>query len=212
MAAAVPEVFEQASEEALASITRALDAGRPIVFPTDTVFGIAARPDLPDATSALFDAKERPRELTLPVLVADPEAVRMFAEMDQRAATLAERFWPGPLTLILPRLERSRDWDLGVERDTVAVRVPDHPAALEVLRRNGPLATTSANLSGEPNPLDCEGVRASLGDSVAVYLCAEPSPDGTASTLVDLTGERPEILRDGPVSAEDVLRLLAGRR
>ena len=203
-----PKVFAEADEAALDAATSALDAGGLVVFPTDTVYGLAARPELQAATAALFEAKSRPRDLTIPVLVAAPDEMGSLAVVDGTAEKLAERFWPGALTIVLPRTERSRAWDLGAELGTVALRMPDHAVALEVLRRNGPLATTSANRSGEPTPADCEGARAALGGSVAVYLCAGPAPGGTASTIVDLTGSEPRVLREGALPSTQVLGAL----
>jgi len=203
-----PLVFLEPGELAMSAATEALDRGGLVAFPTDTVFGVAARPDVGAATSAVFDAKSRPRDLTLPVLVSSLEAARGIAVVDRRAASLAERFWPGALTIVLPRTEVSMRWDLGSTHESIALRMPDHPVALDLLRRGGPLATTSANRSGEATPLDCEGVRAALGDSVAVYLCAGPMPAGTASTVVDLTGAELRVLREGALAAADVLDAL----
>lgn len=205
---AEPPVFRGSDERALPTALAALDRGEIVVVPTDTVFGVAGRPELPAATAAIFDAKSRPRDLTLPVLVPSLDAARSIAVADERSEALAPRFWPGPLTLVLPRSERSLPWELGSERRTIAVRVPDHPLALDLLRRSGPLATTSANLSGRPTPADCDGVRAALGAAVAVYLCGGPPPAGTASTVVDLTGDRPRVLREGALPASVVLESL----
>ncbi len=132
--------------------------GELVVLPTDTVYGIGTRPDDHEATARLFDAKGRPRDLELPVLVPTAAAAREIAELDVRAEALASRFWPGPLTLVLRRAGSSRDWDLGGDPATIGVRVPHHPLALAVLARTGPLAVTSANRSGEPTPSSCEGV------------------------------------------------------
>ncbi|MGH2692440.1 MAG: L-threonylcarbamoyladenylate synthase [Actinomycetota bacterium] len=202
------QVFHDADEVALVAAAGALEGGELVVFPTDTVYGVAARPELRAATAALFEAKRRPRDLTIPVLVAGPEQMAALAVADGRAEMLAERFWPGSLTIVLPRTERSGAWDLGAELGTIALRMPDHPVALEVLRRSGPLATTSANRSGEPTPPDCEGVRAALAGSVAVYLCAGPAPAGTVSTMVDLTAGEPRVLREGALPGSDVLGAL----
>ena len=202
------ELFEDANEGALAAVVSALDDGGLVVFPTDTVYGVAARPEFAEATASLFEAKARPRDLTLPVLVSDPSELDAIGVTAERAGLLAERFWPGALTIVLARTERSRLWDLGKETETIAVRMPDHPVALEVLRRTGPLATTSANRSGEPDPRDCDGVRAALGDAVSVYLCAGPLPNGTASTVVSLVSGEPEVLREGPIRADEVLRTI----
>jgi tRNA threonylcarbamoyl adenosine modification protein (Sua5/YciO/YrdC/YwlC family) len=205
---AEPRVFDEANEAGVASAVEALDRGQLVVFPTDTVYGLAARPERSEGTRAVFAAKDRPRDLTLPVLVADADGAGRLAAEDPRARTLIEQFWPGALTLVLPRSEQSREWDLGAELDTIALRMPDHPVALSILRRSGPLAVTSANRSGEPTPNDCEGVRSMLGDSVAVYLCAGPLPGGTASTVVDLASGEPRVLREGALPAERVLAAL----
>jgi L-threonylcarbamoyladenylate synthase len=205
------EVFDATGvglERGLAAAERALSAGRPIVLPTDTVYGVGARPDVEGATASLFDAKRRPRDLTLPVLAPDPPAAESVAVFDDRARTLAEHFWPGGVTLVLPRTKAAMTWDLGERGDTVGVRVPAHAVALSLLERTGPLAVTSANLSGEPTPLGCEGVQAALSDAVAVYLCAG-SCAGAPSTVVYLIGSEPAITRDGAVPADDIRAALS---
>lgn len=201
------ERFDLAGPEegAISAAARALARGGLVVLPTDTVYGVAARPDVPDATARLFEAKRRSRDLTLPVLVAsrsDAESVGAFGGIAER---LAARFWPGPLTLVLDRAAEARAWDLGEERATVGVRVPAHAVALALLAASGPLAVTSANVSGEPTPRDCDGVVGALGDAVDVYLCAGPSPIGVASTVVDATTDAPRVLRSGAVPEADVL-------
>jgi L-threonylcarbamoyladenylate synthase len=133
-------------------------AGRLIVIPTDTVYGIGTRPDDPAATAALFDAKGRPRDLAIAVLVPSRASAGEIAAFDPRADALAGRFWPGPLTLVLPRKDASLRWDLGTDARTIGVRVPHHPMALAVLSRTGPLAVSSANRTGEPTPSDCDGL------------------------------------------------------
>lgn len=175
-------------------------AGALIVLPTDTVYGIGTRPDDPDATARLFEAKGRPRDLELPVLVATRGQASEIATFDDRAQALAGRFWPGALSLVLPRAERSRGWDLGEDRGTIAVRMPHDPLALAVLARTGPLAVTSANRSGAATPATCEELRAVFGDLVEVYLCAEEPLGDVPSTVVDLTGPEPRVLRAGAVS------------
>jgi L-threonylcarbamoyladenylate synthase len=185
----------------------ALDRGELAVIPTDTVYGVAARPDVTGATERIFEAKRRPRDLTLPILAATIADAQEVGTFDDRASALAARFWPGGVTLVLRRSELSLGWDLGAERRSVGVRVPDHPVARALLQRTGPLATTSANLSGEPTPEDCEGVQAAMGDHVAVYLCAgtlTPVP----STVVDLTEPEPRVLRTGAVPPAAVLEAL----
>ncbi len=205
----MPAIFDLTGPdpEALASAASALDHGELVVLPTDTVYGLAARADVPGATARLFEAKRRPRDLTLPVLVGDAVQAEGIGVFDERARALANAFWPGPLTLIVPRAGGSRAWDLGAEPDSIGLRVPDHHVALALLHRTGPLPASSANRSSAPTPEDCAGVRAALGDAVAVYLCAgrlSPVP----STVVDLTGAEPTVLRKGALPASEVLDAL----
>ena len=141
----------------------------------------------------------------MPVLVAALEDAQRIAGVDDRAQALSERFWPGPLTLVLPRTAASQRWDLGEEAVTIGVRVPADPIARALLTRTGPLAVTSANRSGEETPATCDGVAAVFGDDVAVYLCAGRSPGGRASTVVDLSGAEPAVLRHGPIG-DDAIR------
>ncbi|MDP9343571.1 MAG: L-threonylcarbamoyladenylate synthase [Actinomycetota bacterium] len=192
---------QQAAEEVL--------AGRLIVLPTDTVYGIGTRPDRPDATGRLFDAKRRPRELTLPVLVASEADAASVGILDERARALAERFWPGPLTVVVPRTGRSRDWDLGGDAGTVGLRRPRHLLALAVLERTGPLAVTSANLSGAPTPSTCDELVELFGDAVSVYLCQDEPHPGVPSTVVDLAHGEPVVLRSGAVPKEEILKALS---
>jgi tRNA threonylcarbamoyl adenosine modification protein (Sua5/YciO/YrdC/YwlC family) len=197
-------------EPAIVAAVDALAAGLLVVVPTETVHGIAARPDLPGATERVFAAKRRDRELGLPVLAATgTEALGLAASGGPAAERLAAAFWPGPLTMVLPRGRRSHGWALGEHTHTIGVRVPAHPVALELLRRTGPLAVTSANRSGRP-PLAAAGdLVATFGDDVAVYL-VDPTadPGGAASTVVDLTGSGPSVVRHGPIDA-DHLRAVA---
>ncbi|HXF73529.1 MAG TPA: L-threonylcarbamoyladenylate synthase [Actinomycetota bacterium] len=202
MSPGLPGAVEEAAAAAL--------AGRLIVLPTDTVYGIGTRPDDPAATARLFEAKGRPRDLELPVLVPSAGAAREVAGFDERAERLALAFWPGPLTIVLPRTDRSAGWDLGGDPATVGVRVPRHPLALAVLSRTGPLAVTSANRSGEPTPATCDGVVEVFGDLVAVYLCADEPLGGPPSTVVDLSHGEPRVLRAGALDPEEVLRAAGG--
>lgn len=199
-----PEVVRSGGPGALDAAAAALASGRLVAFPTDTVYGLAADPRVEGATPAVFAAKRRSRELTLPVLVANLEQARAVASLDRRAVVLAQEYWPGPLTIVLRRTAASSSWDLGEQRASVGVRVPDHPLALELLERAGPLAVTSANISGEAPARDCEEVLRALADHLAVILCWGPAPQGRASTVVDLTGERTRVLREGEVSASEI--------
>ena len=184
-----------------------LRAGRLAVIPTDTVYGLAAHLDSSGAVTALFTAKGRPSVKPIPVLGADIEQLSDIAVFDDRARALAARFWPGPLTLILPRAE-GFDADLGGdERRTVGVRVPKQPRALEILRATGPLAVTSANRSGATEAVTVEEARAIFGDEVGAYVDGGRCV-GVPSTIVFLVGER-RLLREGPIPSAQVFQILS---
>jgi L-threonylcarbamoyladenylate synthase len=194
-------------------VQQAADAalrGEAVVLPTDTVYGVGTRPDDAAATARLFALKGRPEDLELPVLVPSVGVARTIAAFDERASTLAGRFWAGPLTLVLPRTETSRGWELGGDEETIGVRMPHHPLALAVLAQTGPLAVTSANRSGEPTPSTCDGVLAVFGDRVAVYLCDAAPLVGSASTVVDLAHGDARFLRVGALATDVVLSALDG--
>ena len=183
-------------------------AGRLVVFPTDTVYGLGARPDDEHAIARIFEAKGRDRSVALPVLVSTSEVARSVARLDERFDRLVRTNWPGALTLVLPRTEATAAWQLGGDESTVAVRVPAHPLALELLARTGPIAVTSANRSGEPPCTTCEGLRATFGDLVDTYLCDEAPLDGAASTVIDLAHGAPTVLRRGSLTAGEIERAL----
>jgi len=185
-------------------------AGRLIVLPTDTVYGIGTRPDDPAATERLFDAKARPSDLELPILAATAAEARTLARFDARADRLAGACWPGALTLVLPRTGVSTGWELGGDPATVGVRVPHHPLALAVLAATGPLAVTSANRSGAPPARTCDDLQAAFGDAVDVYLCQDEPLEGMASSVVDLAHGSARLLRAGSVASEAIERFLPG--
>lgn len=197
-----PDPVREAADAAL--------RGEAIVLPTDTVYGVGTRPDDPAATARLFALKGRPANLELPVLVPSAEAARAIARFDERASALAGRFWAGSLTLVLPRTETSRDWELGGDDGTIGVRMPHHPLALAVLAHTGPLAVTSANRSGAPTPSTCEGVFDVFGDSVTLYLCDASALAGTASTVVDLAHGEARFLRVGSLGEDELRAALDG--
>jgi tRNA threonylcarbamoyl adenosine modification protein (Sua5/YciO/YrdC/YwlC family) len=174
-----------------------------VAIPTDTVYGIAADASRPGATAALFEAKRRPTDRRLPVLVDGLRQATQLADVDDRARTLAERFWPGGLTLVLRR-RPALGSDLGEDDGTIGVRCPDHRVPRQLCADVGPLATTSANLHGEPTPVTAEEVRALFGDAVAVVVDGGRC-EGAPSTVVDCTGPELVLLREGRVAWSDVV-------
>ena len=187
-----------------------LRAGQLVAFPTDTVYGVGAVLWDDKAVRKLYEAKLRPADKAIPVLLADASDLSLVAtNPSQDALRLAERFWPGPLTLVVPRAEGVPD-EVTAGGATVAVRVPDHDLARALIRAAcAPLATTSANLSGQPSPVTAQEVAAQLGSRIPLVLDGGPCPGGLASTVVDLTGPTPVILRPGPVSIQEILSALS---
>jgi L-threonylcarbamoyladenylate synthase len=199
-------------EAVLEEAARCLQGGGLVAFPTDTLYGLAAVASQERAVQRLFEAKERPRDRPLPVFVASSADVDGVAtEASPAARRLMEAFWPGGLTLVLRRHPRFRSLALA-GGDTVAVRVPAHPVALELLRRVGePLTGTSANLSGRPGPRTAEEVRRQLGDRVDLIVDGGRCPGGVESTVVDCTVDPPRVLREGAVSVEWVTAVLSAQ-
>lgn len=177
---------------------RALDAGEPIVIPTDTVYGLAVRPELSEAVKRIFEVKERPDERALPVLGADRRMLEKVVRFDDTARRLTEAFWPGPLTLVLPRADGFDHLLGGTDDGTVAVRVPALTPTLELLARTGPLAVTSANRSGAPPAVTVEEARAALGDQIEVFIDGG-RVGGAPSTVIGLMPE-PVVFREGALS------------
>lgn len=175
----------------------AVKAGSIVGMPTDTVYGVGADPRRPLAVQALFDLKGRPVDKPVGLLGASLDALRSLIVVGEEAVELAARFWPGPLTLVVESAVPLPAWVGDHVRRTVAVRVPNHPVALEFLAVTGPLAVTSANRTGEPPAVSDIEARALLGDAVAVYLPGV-CPGGTSSTVVDVTVDPPKMLREGP--------------
>jgi L-threonylcarbamoyladenylate synthase len=183
----------------LAAAAAALAEGRIVGVPTDTVYGIAVDPFSEEAVRALFLAKDRPGVVPIPILAADPAQAARIGVLEGGAATAAAVHWPGALTLVVPRAPGLPDWVGHAVSGSVGIRVPDHPKALALLRLAGPLAVTSANRTGFPPAADDRAARAALGSAVAVYLDGSGA-GGPASTVVDLTGAEPHVLREGPVA------------
>lgn len=186
--------------EGLAAAATAALRGELVVLPTDTVYGVGADAFSPAAVTRLLGAKGRGRNMPSPVLVGTERAAAALVEdMGQYGQRLIDEFWPGALTIIC-RAARSLSWDLGDTKGTVAIRMPQDPLALELLRETGPMAVSSANLTGSPAATTAAEARSQLGETVAVYLDDGPRTGGVASTIVDLTGEQPRLLRRGAIS------------
>jgi len=199
-----PTSTDEEREAAIDAASAAVRRGELVVIPTDTVYGIAADAFSHDAVQDLLDAKGRGREMPPPVLISAVTTLDALAEdVPDWARTLVETFWPGPLTLVC-RQQGSLTWDLGEARGTVAVRMPDDEIALAVLERTGPLAVSSANLTGRPAATDADAAEEMLGDVVAVIIDAGTSPGGEASTIVDATLPAGRILRLGALSLDDL--------
>ena len=204
----LPTGSEDEREAAVAAATRAVQRGELVVIPTDTVYGIAADAFDPEAVTDLLGAKGRGREMPPPVLVSAATTLDALATgLPGYARALFEEFWPGPLTLVC-RQQPSLQWDLGDTRGTVAIRMPDHDVALAVLERTGPLAVSSANLTGRPAALDAEAAEEMLGDEVSVIVDAGPVTGGEASTIIDVTGDQGRILRRGALGLEQLNAVL----
>ncbi|MDR1151878.1 MAG: threonylcarbamoyl-AMP synthase [Bifidobacteriaceae bacterium] len=189
--------------EAIARAARLVAEGTLVVLPTDTVYGIAAGAHLPAAVRSLLAAKGRSDAKPPPVLVADVEqATGLIEGLSPAASALVATWWPGPLTLVA-RAATGTAWDFDIE-GTVAIRVPDHDVARALLRESGPLAVSSANLAGEAPALTAREAAAAFGDAVALYLDAGRVSGGLPSTVVDITGRTPRILRVGAIGADRI--------
>jgi L-threonylcarbamoyladenylate synthase len=193
----------------IAAAISAVKDGRLVVLPTDTVYGIGADAFDNTAIATLLSAKGRGRDMPVPVLVGSWHTIEgLVYTVPNAARELIRAFWPGALSLVVQQAP-SLQWDLGDAAGTVMLRMPLHPVAIEVLREVGPMAVSSANISGHPPAVTVDDARNQLGDLVEVYLDAGPSAEQAASTIVDLTGASPRILRIGPVSAEAIAKVLA---
>lgn len=202
------EVFDcttvQGRAAGVEAAARAVREGRLVVLPTDTVYGLGADAFDAQAVAAVLAAKGRGREMPPPVLVPHVRTVDGLARaVPDYARALIDAFWPGPLTLVLAA-QPSLSWDLGETNGTVAVRMPDDETALALLAEVGPMAVTSANLTGSPAALTVHEARAQLADAVAVYLDGGPARGGAASTILDCTGAAPLTLREAALGRQAV--------
>lgn len=192
----------------LAAASGALRAGQLVVLPTDTVYGLGCDAFSSFAVQGLLDAKGRGRDMPVPVLVGSWSTVDgLVLGVPPLARRLIEAFWPGALSLVLPHAP-SLSWDLGDTRGTVMLRMPLHPVALELLRDFGPMAVSSANRSGQAPAATVTQAREQLADRVPVYLDGGPAGEPIASTIVDLTGDEPTVLRAGAVSVAQLTEVL----
>jgi L-threonylcarbamoyladenylate synthase len=190
--------------EGLAAATDAVRRGEVVVFPADASYGVGVDAFQPAAVDALAAAKGRGRDMPVPVLVGSWRALDGLVLVTPRLAReLVEAFWPGALTLVVTHAP-SLAWDLGDARGTVAVRMPLHPIALELLAEIGPMAVSGANRVGQPPATDAEQAREQLGSDVAVYLDGGPCAEAVPSTIVDVTGDQPRVLRLGAISLDQI--------
>ncbi len=195
--------------EGITAAARALRTGELVVLPTDTVYGVGADAFYSSAVTALLAAKGRGRDMPPPVLVGTFKAASALIEdMGPYGQQLIDQFWPGGLTIVC-RATRTLNWDLGDTKGTVAVRMPLHPVALELLKETGPLAVSSANRTGQPSATTADEAEQQLGDAVSVYLDGGPCTDDVPSTIVDLTGSVPRLLRAGAISVGQLREVAA---
>ncbi|MEV3855217.1 L-threonylcarbamoyladenylate synthase [Streptomyces sp. NPDC050095] len=186
----------------------AVRRGELVVLPTDTVYGIGADAFTAEAVGDLLEAKGRGRNMPTPVLIGSPNTLHgLVTDFSEMAWELVDAFWPGALTLVAKH-QPSLQWDLGETRGTVAVRMPLHPVAIELLTEVGPMAVSSANLTGHRSPEDCDAAQEMLGDSVSVYLDGGPTPGIVPSSIVDVTGKVPVLLREGALTADELRKVV----
>ena len=201
LAAERPVGIEQATD--------AVRRGELVVLPTDTVYGLGTDAFSPEAVTGLLAAKGRGRDMPVPVLVGSPRTLDGIATgLSRTARQLVEAFWPGGLTVVA-RVQPTLQWDLGETGGTVAVRMPLHPVAIELLQATGPMAVSSANISGRPPATTVAEAVEQLGEAVSVYLDGGTSGEPVPSTIIDVSGEAPRLLRAGAVPV-DALREVAG--
>ena len=201
------KVLPSNHSEALPSALKILRAGGLVAFPTDTVYGLGALAFDDTAIESIYKAKDRPIEKAIPILIGDlSDLYKVSDDIPNMALRFATRFWPGPLTCILPK---KQTLPLAVSAtSTVAVRIPDHADARALLRAAGAMAVTSANISGQPNPSTAQEVYDQLNGRIPLILDGGKTRGGVPSTLVDCTGEKPVVLREGPISLDELLAAL----
>lgn len=197
------------SPEAIPRAVAILKAGGLVAFPTDTVYGLGALAFDAAAVESIYIAKGRSGEKAIPVLIADPiDLEKVALEVSETAAALATHFWPGALTLVVP-IHPSLPKAVSAVA-TIGVRIPDHAVARALLQAAGPMAVSSANRSGLPNPLTAQEVMIQLGGRIALILDGGRTPSGIPSTVVDCVGAEAQILREGPILKADIWKILGG--
>jgi len=193
--------------ESISSALSLFRDGEIVAFPTDTVYGLGADPFQASGIIKLFEAKGRDSNKAIAILVGSVEQASLVTDhMPEMAIRLCEVFWPGGLTVIVPR--KNTLPELISNTDRIGIRMPNHPIALEMLRTYGPLATTSANLSGKPNPVTAKDVFDQLANRVPLILDGGKCQGGVPSTVIDCSGSEPVILREGPISSEQLFKVL----
>ena len=201
------EILPASSNDTILRALSVLSAGGLVAFPTDTVYGVGALAFDGKAIESIYAAKDRPVEKAIPILISDiGELDKVGIDIPKAALTLASRFWPGPLTILVPK--RSDLPDAVSATSTVGVRVPDHLTARTLMRAAGPMAVTSANISGGQSPINAEQVFEQLGARIPLIIDGGKTPGGIPSTLVDCTTSGLKILREGPLALEELLSAL----
>jgi len=197
------EILPASSEDANPRALAVLKAGGLVAFPTDTVYGVGALAFDAEAIESIYRAKDRPVEKAIPILIGDMDELdKVGMDIPPVALRLASRFWPGPLTILVPKRP---DLPESVSASsTVGVRVPDHAVARALLRSAGPLAVTSANISGGQSPVSAEEVFEQLGGRIPLIIDGGRTPGGVPSTLVDCSASELRILREGPIRLEEL--------
>jgi L-threonylcarbamoyladenylate synthase len=202
------EILPAGDPHALDRALEVLQAGGLVAFPTDTVYGVGSLAFDAQGIDQLYRVKERQHTKAIPILLSRPEQLsQVSGEINTTVERLSERFWPGPLTLVLPR---STQLPANISQyTTIGVRIPDHPVALALIDRAGPLAVTSANLSGERNSRTAQEVFEQLAGRIALILDGGKTPGGAPSTVVDCTTPQLRILRSGPISKQELMAALS---
>ena len=201
------EILSASSGDTLSRAVEVLRAGGLVAFPTDTVYGVGALAFNGTAVESIYTAKDRPVEKAIPILIGDSSDLeKVSMDIPEAARKLASRFWPGPLTILVPK--RPDLPEAVSATSTVGVRVPDHEVARALLRAAGPMAVTSANISGGRSPVTAEEVFEQLAGRIPLIIDAGRTPGGVPSTLVDCTAPELQILRAGPLTLEELLSAL----